>query len=83
MHPCNISAPFDRTVTDITGPLLDSQRGNQHSLTAMDYFTKWPEVYTIANQKALMVDDVLVMKFFCHEVLLRELHKDQGWNFKS
>lgn len=26
----------------------------------MDYFTKWPEAYTIPNQEAEMVSDALV-----------------------
>jgi hypothetical protein len=32
----------------------------------MDFFPKWPEVYTIANQEASMVTDILLTKFFCY-----------------
>jgi hypothetical protein len=44
----------------------------------MDYFTKWPEVYTIPNQKASTVADALVTNFFCHFGVPRELHTDQS-----
>jgi hypothetical protein len=32
----------------------------------MDYFTKWLEAYSILNQEALTVAEVIVTNFFCH-----------------
>jgi transposase InsO family protein len=49
----------------------------------MDYFTKWPEVYAIPNQKASTVAEALVTNFFCRFGIPRELHSDQGRNFES
>jgi hypothetical protein len=78
-----IGAPFERIAIDIAGPFPESDRGNRYLLIAMDYFTKWPEVYAIPNQEASTVADALVNNFTCHFGLLMELHSDQGWNFES
>jgi hypothetical protein len=44
----------------------------------MDLFTKWPEVYTIPDQKAMTVVDVLVTNFFCIGVLRKQPRLDLG-----
>jgi hypothetical protein len=54
MHHCN--TPFERFTMDITGPFLESDRGNQYFLITMN-FTKWPEPYNISNQEAPTVAD--------------------------
>jgi hypothetical protein len=47
----------------------------------MDYFTKWPKVYTIPNKEASTVAEALVTNLFCHFGVLQELHSDKGRNF--
>jgi hypothetical protein len=49
----------------------------------MDYFTKWLEVYVIPSQEALTAAEALVTNVFCCFGIPRELHIDQGCNFKS
>jgi hypothetical protein len=66
MHQYNVRAPFKRVAIDISGPFLESNRGNRYLLVAMDYITKWPEVYAILNQEVSTVADILVSNFFCH-----------------
>ncbi|KAF7664015.1 hypothetical protein LDENG_00192480 [Lucifuga dentata] len=46
-----VGAPMERVAVDIMGPFPHTKRGNRHVLTAMDYFTKWPEAYTIQTRK--------------------------------
>jgi hypothetical protein len=82
MHQYNVGAPFERIAIDIAGPFPESDRGNRYLLIAMDYFTKWPEVYAIPNQEASTVADTLVTNF-CRFGVPRELHSDQGRNFES
>jgi len=82
MHHCNKGAPFERFAMDITGPFLESDRGNQYLLITMN-FTKWPESYNIPNQEAPTVADALVINFFCYFGVPRELHSDQSCNFGS
>jgi hypothetical protein len=60
----------------------ESNRGNQYLLVAMDYFTKFPEVYAILNQEASTVADALVNNYFCRFGVTRELYSDQGRNFE-
>jgi hypothetical protein len=83
MHQYNVGAPFERVAIDIAGPFPQSDRGNRYFLIAMDYFTKWPEVYPIPDQEASTVADALVTDFFCRFGVPRELHSDQGRNFES
>jgi hypothetical protein len=83
MHQYNVGAPFERIAIDIAGPFPESDRGNRYLLVAMDYFTKWPEVYAIPNQEASTVADALVSNFFCRFGVPMELHSDQGRNFES
>jgi hypothetical protein len=77
-----ILAPFERIAINVAGPFPWSNQGNQYLLIAMDYFTKWLEAYTIPNQEASTVTEVLVTNFFCLFRVLRELPSDQGYNFK-
>ena len=83
MKQYNVGAPFERIAIDIAGPFPVSDAGNRYLLLAMDYFTKWPEVYAIPNQEAATVADVLVKNFFCRFGVPRELHSDQGRYFES
>jgi hypothetical protein len=83
MHQYNVGAPFERIVIDVAGPFPRSDQGNQYLLFAMDYFTKWPEVYVIPNQEASTVAEALVRNFFCRFGIPLELHSDQGRNFES
>jgi hypothetical protein len=57
-----------------------NDQGKRYLLTAMDYFTKWPEAYAIPNQQVLRAAEVLVTNFCCFGVPW-ELHSDQGHNF--
>jgi hypothetical protein len=56
MHQYNVGAPFERIAIDITGPFPESESGNRYLLVAVDFFTKWSEALTAA--------DDLVTNFF-------------------
>jgi hypothetical protein len=81
MHQYNVGAPFERIAIDIAGPFPESDRGSRYLLVAMDYFTKWPEVYAIPSQEVSTVSDALVTNF-CRFRVPRELHSDQSPNFE-
>ncbi|XP_042228051.1 uncharacterized protein LOC121870334 [Homarus americanus] len=59
-------APMKRVAVDITRPMPLTAGGNRYICSAMDYFTKWPEVYVIPNQEATTVvrSDGMVEKFY-------------------
>ena len=48
-----------------------------------DYFTKWPEVFAILDQRAATVAEVLVSEFFTRFGVPIELHSDQRRNFEA
>ena len=74
---------MERIAIDILGPLPVTDKGNKYVLVAIDYFTKWPEVYAIPDQEATTVARVLVEGMFCRFGTPMELHSDQGRNFES
>lgn len=78
-----VGAPFERIAMDIAGPFPETNNGNRYLLVAMDYFSKWPEVYPIPNQEATTVADQLVNDWISRFGVPLELHTDQGRNFES
>ena len=66
---------------DVTGPFPVSNAGNRYVLVMMDYFRKWPEVYTVLNQEVNTVVNVCVNNWVCRYGVI--LHSDQGRNFES
>ena len=80
MRQYNVGSPTDRIALDILGPLSLSNEGKRYILVVSDYFTKWPEAYTLSNQGATTVAEVLVKEFVSCLGVPRELHLDQGCN---
>ncbi|UYV84436.1 K02A2.6-like [Cordylochernes scorpioides] len=83
MRESNVGAPFERIAIDVAGPIPVTEDGNKYLLVAMDYFTKWPEVYAIPNQEAATVARVIVDNLICRFGVPLELHSYQGRNFES
>ncbi|XP_058879681.1 uncharacterized protein LOC131737088 [Acipenser ruthenus] len=83
MQQCPVGGPMQRVGVDILGPLPVSDKGNKYVLVAMDYFSKWPEVYALPDQEASTVADALIEGFFSRFGVPQELHSDQGRNFES
>ena len=46
------SQPFERLAMDLMGPLPTSVAGNKHILVVVDYFTKWAELFALADATA-------------------------------
>lgn len=74
---------MERVGVDVLGPFPVTDAGNRYVLVAMDYFTKWPEAYAVADQSAVTTADKLVSEFFCRFGVPEVLHSDQGRNFES
>ncbi|UYV84785.1 K02A2.6-like [Cordylochernes scorpioides] len=79
----NLGAPVERIAIDIMGPLPRSDKGNRYNLVAMDYFTKWPEAFPLADQEAETVAETLISQFFSRFGVPMQIHTDQGRNFES
>ena len=74
---------LERVHIDVTGPFVESRRGNKLILVLIDQFTKWFECYAIPDQTAEVVCRELVNNFICRFGIPRFLHSDQGRNFES
>lgn len=59
-----VGSPIERVGIDVLGPFPLSERGNRYILTAMDYFTKWPEANCLPDQEAGTIVDALVEGMF-------------------
>ena len=68
---------------DILGPLPKGPTGNSYILVAMDYFTKWAEVYAVPNQEAATIVAKLTDEMFLRFSPPEQLHSDQGRQFES
>jgi len=82
MHQYNVGLLSRELQSTLLG-LSRRATGETYLLVAMDYFTKWPEVYAIPNQEASTMADALVTHFFFLFGVPIELHSDQSRNFES
>ena len=49
----------------------------------MDYFTKWPEAYPIADQEATTIAEILVQQWMSRFGIPLQIHSHQRTNFSS
>ena len=78
-----MGARFERLASDIAGPFPTTERGNTYILVIQDYFTKFLEVYPIADMEAETVADVLLKGWIKRYGCPVELHTDQGTQYES
>lgn len=82
LHPIEVSRPFQIVGVDIMDlPLTNS--GNKHVLVFQDYFTKWPLVYPIPDQKTQRIVDILVHDLVPVFGTPESLLSDRGTNLLS
>ncbi|XP_064881138.1 uncharacterized protein K02A2.6-like [Oncorhynchus nerka] len=74
---------MERVGVDVVGPFPTTDSGNRWVLTAMDYFTKWPEAYALPDQEAETIVDALTAGMFSRFGAAESIHSDQGRNFES
>ncbi|KAG5868291.1 hypothetical protein JTB14_023318 [Gonioctena quinquepunctata] len=75
--------PWELTSMDIVGPLVTSMNGNRYLLTFQDYFTKYPEVIPLPDQKADTIARAFVEQIIVRHGTPKKLLTDQGANFTS
>ena len=77
MRQHNVGAPFERIAVDVAGPFPQTPTGNRFILVAIDYFTKWSEVYPMAKQEAETVAGIITCNWLSRFGVPLELHSDQ------
>ena len=76
-----MAGPFDCIGVDVI-QFPCSYDGNKYAVVFMDYLTKWPEVFAVANQTAETIAQTLVEVISRHGVPAKLL-SDRGANFLS
>ena len=82
LRPIQVSRPFQVLGVDIMD-LPKSSSGNKHVLVFQDYFTKWPMVYAIPDQKTHRIVDILVKEIVPTVGVPESLLSDRGTNLLS
>jgi hypothetical protein len=77
-----VGAPFESIAPYMARTFRESEKENLYLLIAVDYSTKWPEIFVISNHEASSVAVALVTNFFSHFGVPRKLQSDQSWNFE-
>ena len=80
LTPIPVGGPFDRVGVDVI-QFPKSQQGNRYALVFVDYLTKWPEVFPIADQSALTIARLFVQEIVCRHGVPAELLSDRGAAF--
>ena len=57
--------------------------GNKYIVIIANYFTQWPESFSVPDQEATTVTNLLVREFVCCYRVPLEVHSDQGRNIES
>ena len=82
LHPIHVSRPFQIIGVDVMDLPVTSS-GNKHVLVFQDYFTKWPMVYPIPDQKTHRIVDILVREIVPVFGIPECLLSDRGTNLLS
>lgn len=75
--------PIERVGIDVLELFPRSERGNCCILTAMDYFTNWPDAYVLPYQEVETVVDALVEVRFSQFEAPEVFRTDQDRHFES
>lgn len=82
LKPIPVGNPFHLVGIDILQLSL-KEAGNKYAVVAMDYLTKWPEVFPVPGQTATTAAKVIVEGIICHHGVPEGLLSDRGSNFMS
>ena len=82
LTPIAVVGPFDRVGVDVV-QLPRSRRGHQYAVVFVDYLTKWPEVFPVADQSAATIATLLVEEIVSRHGVPAEVLSDRGRSFLS
>ena len=82
LHPIPVNRPFQVLGVDIMDlPITES--GNKHVVVFQDYFSKWPLVYAVRDQKAITLVELLTKEVIPLFGVPEALLSDRGTNLLS
>ena len=75
--------PMELIGLDFVGPFPEDRSGNRYLLTAIDYHSGWAEAFSVPNQSADSLMDVMTREFFPRHGHPRAIICDNGQGFGS
>ena len=83
MHPIVVNETWNTVGIDLTGPLPKTRSGNTFILVIIDYFTKWVELFPLADTKAKTIAKIFVDEVLCRFGFPVRVISDNGAQFVS
>jgi transposase InsO family protein len=83
MQPIVVHQPWNTVGIDLTGPLPKTRHGNTYILVVIDYFTKWVELFALADIKAKTIAQVFIDEVVCRFGFPVRIISDNGVQFVS
>ena len=81
LSPIEPTGPWERVGIDFVGPLDITPNGNRYIITAIDYFTRWPEAKAVPNATAEVTAKFIYKDIICRHGIVDIIHTDQGTHF--
>src|ERR1044072_998434 len=81
LYPIPISAPWERVGIDFVGLFPETNQGNKYIITAIDYFTRWPEARAVQRADAQSAAKFIYEELICRHGIINIIHSDQGTHF--
>lgn len=78
--PLEVSQPFELVGMDLIGPLAETKEGHKYICVLVDYYTKWPQAYTLKSKSASEVT-MCILKFVYQFEAPKRILTDQGREF--
>ena len=82
LHPIPVQRPFQILGLDIMD-LPATEQGNKHVVVFQDYFTKWPMVFPVPDQKTLRIAELLTKEVIPFCGVPEAVLTDRGTNLLS
>src|ERR1043165_7278113 len=81
LNPILPTGPWERVEIDFVGPLLLTSQRNRYIITAIDYFTRWPEVCAVPQASAQQAIKFIYEEIICQHGIVDVIHSDQETHF--
>lgn len=77
------NAPWKRVGIDFIGPMPITEKGNRYVITAIDYFTRFPEARAVPRATAQEAAKFIYEEIICRHGIVDIIHSDQGTHFNN
>ena len=83
MYPSVVNEPWHTVSIDIVGPLPKTRADDKFILVVVDYFTKWIELFPLANTQAQLIAQLFLYKVIRRFGFPVRIISDNGVQFLS